>query len=67
VYRQRLQVERDLLAGETDQLATPGQRRDRDEARAPVADRVVALSTAVALALDAVVQAARLTRSRSRR
>ena len=67
LYRQRLQVERDLLAGETEHLAGLSQRRRPSEPQVPVADRVVAVGTAAVIALDAVVQAARLTRSRSRR
>ncbi|HET9083492.1 MAG TPA: hypothetical protein VFN41_03740 [Candidatus Limnocylindrales bacterium] len=67
VYRQRLQVERDLLAAA---CAEPGVPRPQDQdsaARPPVADRVVALGTAAVIAADAVLQVARLTRSRSRR
>jgi len=68
VYRQRLQVERDLLAGETNELAVPASERQHDpEPRPPLADRVFALGTAVLIAVDAVLLAARLTRSRSRR
>ena len=68
VYRQRLQVERDLLAGETNELAVPAAEQQRDpEPRAPLADRVFALGTAALIAVDAVLLAARLTRSRSRR
>ena len=67
VYRQRLQVERDLLAGETDQLAPPADRdRSTHEQATPTADRVVALGTAALIAVDALLQAARLTRSRTR-
>jgi len=68
VYRQRLQVERDLLAGEPGEVAVAtGRQAPQPEPRVPTADRVVALGTAAVIALDAVVQAARLTRSRSRR
>jgi hypothetical protein len=68
VYRQRLQVERDLLAGETREPGAPATpHQDRAGQRAPVADRVVALGTAAVIAADAVLQVARLTRSRSRR
>lgn len=68
VYRQRLQVERDLLSGEAEELDARAADDRREEAqRAPTADRVVALGTAAVIALDALVQAARLTRSRSRR
>ena len=68
VYRQRLQVERDLLAGARDELAVPGAERASAEGQqTPTADRVVALGTAALIAVDALVQAARLTRSRSRR
>jgi hypothetical protein len=68
VYRQRLQVERDLLAGETNELAVPAAEQQRDpEPRPPLADRVFALGTAALIAVDAVLLAARLTRSRSRR
>ena len=62
VYRQRLQVERDLLAGSNGDLAPRGQ-----EAEPPVVDRVVALGTAALIAVDAMLQAANLTRSRFRR
>ena len=68
VYRQRLQVERDLLAGETKEPGTLAtQHQDGAPERAPVGDRVVALGTAAVIAADAVLQVARLTRSRSRR
>ena len=68
VYRQRLQVERDLLAGEDDDLAVTAPRRPpHAEPEAPTTDRVVALGTAALIAVDAILQAARLTRSRSRR
>lgn len=72
VYRQRLQVERDLLVGETNEPAAPAAAqtaapRPQPDQRAPVADRVIALGTAAVIAVDAVLQAARLTRSRSRR
>ena len=68
VYRQRLQVERDLLAGQTDdRTAAPSGRRVQPQAQPPVADRMVALGTAAVIAVDAILQAARFTRSRSRR
>ena len=68
VYRQRLQVERDLLVGEDDDLAVSASRRpSHAESEAPTTDRVVAVGTAALIAVDAILQAARLTRSRSRR
>jgi hypothetical protein len=69
VYRQRLQVERDLLAGETKELGTAATQHEQPEAdrRPPIADRVVAWGTAAVIAADALLQVARLTRSRSRR
>ncbi|HET8785367.1 MAG TPA: hypothetical protein VFM38_07015 [Candidatus Limnocylindrales bacterium] len=68
VYRQRLQVERDLLARAMDELAVSGtQRRTSQEQQAPAVDRVVALGTAALIAVDALLQAAQLSRSRSRR
>ena len=63
VYRERLQVERDLLEG-MDSGAELVRRAQRD---APVADRVVALGTAALIAADAALLAADLTRSRLRR
>ena len=68
VYRQRLQVERDLLARETNAPGAPStEHQDKARQPAPVADRLVALGTAAVIAADAVLQVARLTRSRSRR
>jgi hypothetical protein len=68
VYRQRLQVERDLLAGEIDELAVPKPEHEARPALDPAASgRVVALGTAALIAVDAVLQAVRFTRSRSRR
>ncbi len=68
VYRQRLQVERDLLAGETREPGVPTLQDQGSAAQGPpVADRLVALGTAAVIAADAVLQVARLTRSRSRR
>jgi hypothetical protein len=63
VYRERLQVERDLLAGvdASETLASV------PEPEAPVVDRVVALGTAALIAADAALLAADLRRSRLRR
>jgi hypothetical protein len=64
VYRERLQVERDLLDGTA---AEPDGLVAMAEPQPAVVDRVVALGTAALIAADAALLAADLTRSRSRR
>jgi hypothetical protein len=64
VYRERLQVERDLLDGTA---AEPDGLVAMAEPEPAVVDRVVALGTAALIAADAALLAADLTRSRSRR
>jgi hypothetical protein len=64
VYRQRLQVERDLLAGAGH--AAPGQASGA-EREPSVAERLVALGTAALIATDAALLAADRLRSRPKR
>jgi hypothetical protein len=64
VYRQRLQVERDLLAGAGQ--AAPGQAAGA-EREPSVAERLVALGTAALIATDAALLAADRLRSRPKR
>jgi len=64
VYRERVQVERDLLAGATDGGEGVASQPQREP---PVVDRVVALGTAALIAADAALLAADLTRARRRR
>ena len=64
VYRERLQVERDLLSGAPDDVDVVEARPDQGPA---LVDRVVALGTAALIAADAALLAADLTRARSRR
>jgi hypothetical protein len=63
VYRQRLQVERDLLARDMDAVGrTPSAAREPS-----IGDRLIALGTAALIAADAILLAADLSRSRRRR
>ena len=62
VYRERLQVERDLL-----EAAEGAQTPTGPERETPIVDRVVALGTAALIAADAALLAADLRRSRLRR
>jgi hypothetical protein len=64
VYRERVQIERDLLAGATDGAEGVASQPQREP---PVVDRVVALGTAALIAADAALLAADLTRARRRR
>lgn len=64
VYRERLQVERDLLAGVADDPRAPVAVQEREPA---AIDRAVALGTAALIAADAALLAAGFTRSRLRR
>jgi hypothetical protein len=64
VYRERLQVERDLLAGVADDPRAPVAIQEREPA---AIDRAVALGTAALIAADAALLAAGFTRSRLRR
>ena len=63
VYRERLQVERDLRAAD----AEAGGRGAAREVEPTIADRVIALGTAALIAADAFLLAADLSRSRRRR
>ena len=57
VYRERVQVERDLLAGATDDAQGVASEPQREP---PLVDRVVALGTAALIAADAALLAADL-------
>jgi hypothetical protein len=63
LYRQRLQVERDLRAAAAAGLEIVGPSPER---RPPLVDRVVALGTAALIAVDAMLLATSLMRSRRR-
>ena len=64
VYRQRLQVERDLLAGDMDAVRRPASTLPGEPS---IGDRLIALGTAALIAADAILLAADLRRSRRRR
>lgn len=64
VYRQRLQVERDLLAGDMDAVGRPASAPAGEPS---IGDRLIALGTAALIAADAILLAADLKRSRRRR
>ena len=64
VYRQRLQVERDLLAGDMDAVRRPASTLPGEPS---IGDRLIALGTAALIAADAFLLAADLSRSRRRR
>lgn len=64
VYRQRLQVERDLLAGDMDAVGRPASAPAGEPS---IGDRLIALGTAALIAADAILLAADLRRSRRRR
>lgn len=64
VYRQRLQVERDLLASEIEETTGRSSRPEREPS---VIERLVAAGTIALIAADAMLLLANLTRPRRRR